>query len=187
MVIEKAFAKWAGCWQNLRGGMQNERTPIGTARAVRALTNAPLMFEHSWKGKGGAHKVESRLQLWRRLSEDWVLPRDAAVRSKCCEMCFVFEMMDNGILVNSLTHCMLLVFCCRCRGRRRQRLRSFVRTAWGSVGCQLCWRTEQLRFKKTARLFTSWMLRCSYMWLHRSNESGREQKGDGRWESATAE
>ena len=37
MLVEKAFAKWAGCWQNLRGGMQNERTPIGTARAVRCL------------------------------------------------------------------------------------------------------------------------------------------------------
>ena len=84
MLVEKAFAKWAGCWQNLRGGMQNERTPIGTARAVRALTNAPLMFEHSWKGKGGRHKVERHLDLWRRLFEEWTLPRDALDEEKLC-------------------------------------------------------------------------------------------------------
>lgn len=35
------------------------------------------MFEHSWKGKGGRHKVERRLDLWRRLSTEWKLPRDA--------------------------------------------------------------------------------------------------------------
>ena len=31
IVMEKAFAKWAGAWENLAGGLQNSHTPIGWA------------------------------------------------------------------------------------------------------------------------------------------------------------
>ncbi|CAD7971273.1 unnamed protein product [Amoebophrya sp. A120] len=45
VLIEKAFAKWAGCYQNLRGGMQNIITPIGSTKAMEALTAGSEIYE----------------------------------------------------------------------------------------------------------------------------------------------
>ncbi|CAD7957048.1 unnamed protein product [Amoebophrya sp. A25] len=45
VLVEKAFAKWAGCYQNLRGGMQNIITPIGSTKAMEALTSGSEIYE----------------------------------------------------------------------------------------------------------------------------------------------
>ena len=45
VVMEKAFAKWAGGWENLAGGLQNSHTPIGSASACCAL--APMFVRLS--------------------------------------------------------------------------------------------------------------------------------------------
>jgi len=45
VLVEKAFAKWAGCYQNLRGGMQNIITPIGSTKAMEALTYGSEIYE----------------------------------------------------------------------------------------------------------------------------------------------
>jgi hypothetical protein len=65
--VEKAFAKWAGAYQGLRGGLQNVVTPIGSGRAMRGLLpdrpfsdvdNLYLSNKDAW---GGFEAVQQHL------------------------------------------------------------------------------------------------------------------------------
>ena len=49
MLLEKAFAKWAYAYQMLRGGLQNDVTPIGSARALQAVSGASRASEKDWQ------------------------------------------------------------------------------------------------------------------------------------------
>ena len=40
IILEKGFAKWAGSWEEMAGGLQNSHTPIGTMRAQLGLKNS---------------------------------------------------------------------------------------------------------------------------------------------------
>ncbi|CAD7971279.1 unnamed protein product [Amoebophrya sp. A120] len=78
VFVEKAFAKWAGCYQNLRGGLQNVVIPIGSGRALEALTCGSEVIEietlkaveaRARSGKGANFVANKRRATARLLSE----------------------------------------------------------------------------------------------------------------------
>ena len=64
MLLEKAFAKWANGYQLLRGGLQNQVTPIGSGRALQAVSGAPEASEKDWQNGETAHATDA---MWAHL------------------------------------------------------------------------------------------------------------------------
>ncbi len=78
MLVEKAFAKWANGYQMLRGGMQNAVTPIGSARALQAVSGAPQASDKEWQKGDTAHATDA---MWAELLD----VRERSILSTCSD------------------------------------------------------------------------------------------------------
>ncbi|MFO0628971.1 MAG: C2 family cysteine protease [Polyangiales bacterium] len=69
LLLEKAFAKWAGCWQHLRGGLQGDVVPLGD-EALRALVGGGDVATVHWRDRNHEGYVH-RDALWPVLAS-WI-------------------------------------------------------------------------------------------------------------------